>query len=99
MKPPRTDLGIETQNRILRLVLAAPAGMSTDAVQQATGLDTTDYWRQFQRVLVADDRAIWNWLTEIREHCPNVPAKIPNVRLLDVLLWMTVKQGPAVASR
>jgi uncharacterized protein DUF6308 len=68
-------------------------------VQQATGLDTTDYWRQFQQVLVADDRAIWNWLTEIREHCPNVPAKIPNLRLLDVLLWMTVKQGPAVASR
>ena len=38
MKSPRTDLGIETQNRILRLVLSAPAGMSTDAVQQATGL-------------------------------------------------------------
>lgn len=61
-------------------------------VEQATGLDTSDYWRQFQAVLAADDRAIWTWLTQIRSAVPNVPAAVSNLRLLDVLLWMTVDQ-------
>lgn len=59
-------------------------------VEQATGLDTVDYWRQFQAVLAADDRAIWTWLTQIRSDVPNVPAAVSNLRILDVLLWMTV---------
>lgn len=61
-------------------------------VEQATGLDTSDYWRQFQAVLAADDRAIWTWLTQIRSAVPNVPAAVSNLRILDVLLWMTVDQ-------
>lgn len=55
-------------------------------VEQATGLDTSDYWRQFQAVLAADDCAIWTWLTQIRSAVPNVPAAVSNLRILDVLL-------------
>lgn len=58
-------------------------------VAAATGLDTFDYWRRFQRVLTVDDHAIWNWLNELRTHTTNVPSTIPNLRLLDVLLWMS----------
>lgn len=61
-------------------------------VEQATGLDTSDYWRQFQAALAADDRAIWTWLAQIRSAVPNVPAAVSNLRILDVLLWMTVDQ-------
>lgn len=61
-------------------------------VQQATGLGTADYWRQFQAVLTADDRALWTWLTQIRSDVPNLPAAVSNLRILDVLLWMTVDQ-------
>lgn len=61
-------------------------------VEQATGLDTVDYWRQFQAVLAADDRAIWTWLTQIRSGVPNMPVAVSNLRILDVLLWMTVDQ-------
>jgi len=62
-------------------------------VEQATGLDTTDYWRQFQRVLTVDDRAMWHWLTELRTHAPSIPARVPNLRILDVLLWMSIDQN------
>ncbi|WP_238391615.1 MULTISPECIES: DUF6308 family protein [unclassified Mycolicibacterium] len=61
-------------------------------VEQATGLDTSDYWRQFQRVLTVDDHAMWNWLTDLGSHASNVPPHVSNLRILDVLLWMTVDQ-------
>ena len=61
-------------------------------VEKATGLDTSDYWRQFQSVLIADDHAVWTWLTDVREFAPNVPNDVANLRILDVLLWMTVDQ-------
>lgn len=58
-------------------------------VEEATGLGTSDYWRKFQQVLVADDYAVWNWLTDL---APSVPADVSNLRILDVLLWMTVEK-------
>lgn len=61
-------------------------------VEKATGLDTADYWREFRSVLIADDRAVWKWLTDVRELAPNVPTGVSNLRVLDVLLWMTVDQ-------
>lgn len=61
-------------------------------VEKATGLDTADYWRQFQLVLTADDHAVWTWLTDVRDLATNAPARVPNLRILDVLLWMTVDQ-------
>jgi hypothetical protein len=61
-------------------------------VEKATGLDTSDYWRQFQSVLTADDHTVWKWLTDLRDLAPNVPNGVSNLRVLDVLLWMTVDQ-------
>lgn len=61
-------------------------------VERATGLDTADYWRRFQWVLTTDDHAVWTWLTDVRELAPNVPNDVSNLRILDVLLWMTVDQ-------
>lgn len=61
-------------------------------VEKATGLDTSDYWQRFQSVLLADDYAVWRWLTDLRDLAPNVPTHVSNLRILDVLLWMTVDQ-------
>lgn len=61
-------------------------------VQQATGLGTDDYWRQFQTVLVADDRRIWKWLESIRAQVPELPDNVSTLRILDVILWMLVKR-------
>lgn len=62
-------------------------------VEQATGLDTQDYWRRFHQVLVADDRSLWNWLGTLRSKASNVPESVPELRILDVLLWMSVERG------
>ncbi|MGB3353732.1 MAG: DUF6308 family protein [Mycobacterium sp.] len=61
-------------------------------VERATGLDTSDYWRQFQWVLIADNHSVWRWLTDLRDLAANVPNGVSNLRMLDVLLWMTVDQ-------
>lgn len=63
-------------------------------VAQATGLDTPDYWRRFQQVLIADDRRMWIWLGELRSQAQNVPVTVSELRVLDVLLWMSVESGP-----
>jgi hypothetical protein len=60
-------------------------------VEQATGLATLGYWWRFKQVLIADDRAIWNWLGELRPQATNVPRGVSELRMLDVLLWMTVE--------
>ncbi|AGB21676.1 hypothetical protein Mycsm_01259 [Mycobacterium sp. JS623] len=62
-------------------------------VEQATGLGTSDYWRHFQTVLVAEDRAVWNWLNQLRSEVSDVPAEVSPLRILDVLLWMSVEGG------
>jgi uncharacterized protein DUF6308 len=62
-------------------------------VEKATGLDTFDYWRRFKRVLTVDDKAVWNWLSDLNSQAPNVPAAVSPLRVLDVLLWMSVEGG------
>jgi hypothetical protein len=62
-------------------------------VEQATGLGTEDYWRKFQSVLIADDRRIWNWLTELKSEISTVPEVVSPLRILDVVLWMLVDAG------
>ena len=62
-------------------------------VEQATGLNTVDYWRKFQYVLADDQRLVWDWLGELRSLTPNLPSTIPQLRILDVLLWMSVHVG------
>lgn len=56
-------------------------------VSKDTGRGTTDYWRQFQRVLIVHDHAVWNWLAELRTHVSSVSTRVSNLRILDVLLW------------
>ncbi len=62
-------------------------------VQRATGLDTIDYWWKFQQVLSAEDRLIWNWLDGLRSYAANLPSTLSPLRVLDVLLWMSVRTG------
>ena len=60
-------------------------------VEKATGLGTDDYWRQFQQVLLDDDKRIWHWLNDIRPQVPELPDDVSTLRLLDVILWMLVR--------
>jgi hypothetical protein len=62
-------------------------------VEQATGVDTDDYWRKFRKVLLDDDRKIWNWLGHIKSQVPGLAAGISTLRILDVVLWMLVDSG------
>ena len=60
-------------------------------VQEATGLDTVGYWEKFRYVLTDDDRGVWNWLGDLRAEVPALPATVSQLRMLDLLLWMSVK--------
>jgi Family of unknown function (DUF6308) len=95
----RDGLGPTTTSKLIAAKRPRLIPIWDSFVHQATGLDTGDYWRQFQQVLIADDHAIWNWLTELRENAVNVPAGIPNLRLVDVLLWMSVKHDSDTEGR
>lgn len=75
-------------------------------VEEATGLDTSDYWRKFQTALRADDRAIWHWLTTLKREVSVLPAEVTPLRVLDILLWKSVEEskskkdcGPELAVR
>lgn len=89
----RDGLGRTTTSKLIAAKRPSLIPIWDTFVEKATGLDTSDYWRQFQQVLAADDHAIWNWLTKVRDASPAVPTTIPNLRVLDVLLWMTIKNG------
>ncbi len=60
-------------------------------VQKATGLDTLDYWAKFQSVLGDEQRAVWRWLCDLRALDIGVPQTVSELRLLDILLWMSVE--------
>lgn len=60
-------------------------------IEHATGLDTVDYWRQFQVVLRSNDRQIWNWLNRIRAEVWDSSSPVSTLRVLDVILWMLVE--------
>ncbi|OBJ86056.1 hypothetical protein A9W97_18785 [Mycobacterium gordonae] len=59
-------------------------------VEEATGMGTLGCWVKFQYVLKDDDRRVWMWLRELRSLATNVPASVSDLRILDVLLWMSV---------
>lgn len=61
-------------------------------IEEATGLDTIDYWCKFQTVLTADNNSIWNWLCGLRSQVPEMPTAVSTLRLLDVILWMSVQK-------
>lgn len=60
-------------------------------VKEATGLDSSDYWAKFQYALSDDNRSLWHWLQGLRPLAQTVPATVSELRILDVLLWMSVK--------
>ncbi len=62
-------------------------------VEQATRMDTIDYWWKFQTVLLDRDRRIWRWLGELKTQASCLPEEISTLRVLDVLLWMLVETG------
>lgn len=88
----RDGLGRTTTSKLIAAKRPRLIPIWDSFVEQATGLDTSDYWRQFQRVLTVDDHAMWNWLTDLQSQAPNVPTHVSNLRILDVLLWMTIHQ-------
>ena len=93
----RDGLGPTTTSKLLAAKRPRLLPIWDSFVEQATGLDTIDYWRKFQYVLADDQRAVWTWLGGLRSLAPNVPEHIPKLRILDVLLWMSV-DGRAAAT-
>jgi hypothetical protein len=92
----RDGLGPTTTSKLLAAKRPRLLPIWDSFVEQATGLDTIDYWRKFQYVLADDQRVVWTWLGGLRSLAPNVPEHIPELRILDVLLWMSV-DGRAAA--
>lgn len=62
-------------------------------VAEATDMGTQGHWWRVQYVLNDDDRRVWNWLRELRPLAANVPDAVSDLRILDVLLWMSVKNA------
>jgi hypothetical protein len=89
----KDGLGRTTTSKLMAVKRPRLIPIWDSFVEHATGLGTLDYWRRFQRVLTADDSAIWNWLSELRSQAPSVPACASTLRILDVLLWMSVEDG------
>lgn len=89
----RDGVGRTTTSKLLAAKRPQLLPIWDSFVEQATGLDTKDYWRKFQSVLVAHDRRIWNWLIELKAEVPNIPDTVSPLRVLDVVLWMLVDAG------
>jgi hypothetical protein len=88
----KDGLGRTTTSKLMAVKRPRLIPIWDSFVEQSTGLGTLDYWRRFQRVLTVDDRAIWNWLGDLRSQAPNVPDGLSPLRVLDVLLWMSVEK-------
>lgn len=73
----RDGLGRTTTSKLIAAKRPRLLPIWDSFVEEATGLDTSDYWRKFQQVLAADNHAIWNWLTEVRSASPTAPTTIP----------------------
>jgi hypothetical protein len=87
----RDGLGPTTTSKLLAAKRARLLPIWDSFVEHATGLDTIGYWWRFQYVLADDQRFLWDWLRELRSLAPNMPESIPELRILDVLLWMSVE--------
>ncbi|MEO3757306.1 DUF6308 family protein [Mycobacterium sp. B14F4] len=89
----KDGLGRTTTSKLLAAKRPRLIPIWDSFVEHATGFDTRDYWRRFQEVLNADDRYIWKWLSELQSLASNVPATVRELRILDVLFWMSVEGG------
>lgn len=92
LRGSRDGLGPTTTSKLMAVKRPRLIPIWDTFVEQATGLGTPDYWRRFQHVLTADDRAIWQWLGDLRTQALNVPDGLAELRNLDVLLWMSVEK-------
>jgi hypothetical protein len=98
LRSGRDGLGPTTTSKLLAAKRPRLVPIWDTFVERATGLDTVDYWAKFRSVLNADDRRIWKWLGNIRSQVSNVPKSVTELRILDVLLWMSVATGLKVGN-
>lgn len=91
LRQGRDGLGPTTTSKLLAAKRPRLLPIWDSLVEEATGLDTTGYWEKFRYVLTDDDHGVWNWLRNLRAGVPAVPATVSELRMLDVLLWMSVK--------
>lgn len=89
----RDGLGPTTASKLLAAKRPRLLPIWDSFVEQATGLDTIDYWRKFQYVLTDERRLVWDWLSELRSLTPNLPKSVSELRILDVLLWTSIEVG------
>lgn len=90
LRRPRDGLGPTTTSKLLAAKRPRLLPIWDTFVEQATGLATIGYWAKFQYVLADDNRRLWNWLGEVRSQAPDLSATVSELRVLDVLLWMSV---------
>jgi hypothetical protein len=91
LRRSRDGLGPTTTSKLLAAKRPRLLPIWDSLVERATGLGTIDYWSKFQYILADDQRLVWEWLRELRPLASNLPASIPELRILDVLLWMSVE--------
>ena len=91
LRQGRDGLGPTTTSKLLAAKRPRLLAIWDSLVEEATGLDTIGYWEKFRYVLTDEDRGVWNWLGDLRTKVPAVPATVSELRMLDVLLWMSVK--------
>lgn len=90
LRRARDGVGRTTTSKLMAAKRPRLIPIWDSRVEEATGLDTDAYWRRFQEVLVADDRRIWLWLSTLRGMVADLPDGVSELRILDVLLWMSV---------
>ncbi|MEE6139841.1 DUF6308 family protein [Mycobacterium sp. 050128] len=93
LRQARDGLGPTTTSKLLAAKRPRLLPIWDSFVAEATGLGTVGSWWKFQYVLNDDARSVWNWLGQLRALASNVPDSIPELRILDVLLWMSVEDG------
>lgn len=91
LRQGRDGVGRTTTSKLLAAKRPRLLPIWDSFVEIATGLDTSDNWRKFQYVLVEDDRRLWKWLQSLRSEVKTLPPTVSELRILDVLLWMSVK--------
>lgn len=91
----RDGLGPTTTSKLLAAKRPRLLPIWDTFVEKATGLHTVGYWWKFQYVLADDQRFVWDWLQELRALTPAMPETISELRILDVLLWMSIEDRTA----
>jgi hypothetical protein len=87
----RDGLGPTTTSKLLAAKRPRLLPIWDNFVEQATGLGTIGYWLKFRYVLAEDEGHVWDWLRELRSLASNLPFDVSELRILDVLLWMSVE--------